>query len=228
MDNEIQKIFSDIAFSYDKANAVLSLSQDQKLRKKLIDLVDQKPNIQALDLCAGTLECTKVLLKKFPNIKITAIDFSDKMLQVGINKLTDTESKQINILTADVLTVNLPDHTYDAIVCAWGIRNVSDKAKFIKNAKRWIKQNGQLLILDFFKPTNLLKKLMIKTGSLFVPAIGGLITKNKNAYTYLMKSIGETQSVDEFSKILEENGFKIKNIYKSFFEIFSLLDIRLS
>lgn len=213
MDASVQQHFARIAHAYDRANAVLSLMRDRAWRRRLIDAIARAPAPRILDLCAGTLECTLAALARFPDATVTAVDFSREMLALGEAKLPQAARPRVDIRCADALAIGFPPSSFDAVLCAWGIRNLADKEGIVRRIRGWLRPMGQLLVLDFFRPTQPLEKALFSLfGEHLVPAIGGVITGDAAAYRYLVRSIREGQCVGEFAGFLGQCGFRIQRI----------------
>lgn len=209
----IQTMFNSIAPTYDKVNRVLSLSQDVRWRKKSIAAIKHKPALSALDLCAGTLDMSIEIFEQNPTSNITAVDFSQEMLDYGVQKLNQDQLKQIKVSCEDALNLSQTNETFDVVTCAFGMRNLPDQDRAIKEIARVLRPNGQFIILEFFHPTTLLAKLFAATyGKYILPLVGGAISKQKSAYNYLHQSTNRFHSIDEYKAILGKHGFTIESI----------------
>jgi demethylmenaquinone methyltransferase/2-methoxy-6-polyprenyl-1,4-benzoquinol methylase len=130
---EVRAMFDQIAPTYDRANRILSLGLDQSWRRGAIKLLGEKGQGDVLDLCAGTLDLTEMLLKKGAK-SIVAVDFSGQMLRVGQAKLKDSDP--VKCIVADARVLPLEDSSVDAILCAFGLRNVPEVEKAIAECAR--------------------------------------------------------------------------------------------
>lgn len=203
----IQSLFNTIAPRYDLANRVLSFNLHKGWNRALINTIDPSASI-LLDLCGGTGEIAYTWLKKqkIPK-KVLILDFSAEMLTQA--KQRAPNDHEVDWLEADAQVIPLPNNSVDAITCAYGIRNIKDRSKALKEAYRVLKPGGTIGILDLTEPRSaLLRPLHAFYLNQILPTIGGLITMNPKAYRYLSNSIA--QFVDP--KIIEdemlEAGFK--------------------
>ena len=193
MSQSVKTLFDSISPTYDRLNHILSLNVDKGWRKKTISRITKQPLeiFQALDLCAGTHDMGLECLRQFPNVKITAMDFSEEMLKAGEHKISlYLKNGQITPIVGDALKMPFPDNHFDVIFCAYGVRNFSDTIQGLKEIRRVLNPNGQLLILDFFRPENFFSRLFHKSYATHIlPRVGQWISGNKAAYTYLRDSI---------------------------------------
>jgi len=207
MAKAVQDLFTDIAPKYDFLNHFMSLSIDKRWRDKALARLQGQDIREVLDLCAGTLDLTQRTLELFPEAKVKAVDFSLAMLEQGKDKIKDPTRAQI--ICADGHHLPFPDQQFDAIVCAFGIRNLENRQQAAKEIRRVLKPNGKLVVLEFFRPQKLLPKLFYQTyGKYVIPRIGGLISKNRKAYEYLQNSIMNFLNITEYENLLKEFGFK--------------------
>ncbi len=207
-------MFTAISPTYDKLNHVLSFNIDKRWRRKTVAAIAHIASdpIQVLDVCAGTFDLSLDTLARFSAAQITAVDFSAGMLQSGLEKI---KGKNITPVCADALNLPFENGRFDVAVCGFGMRNLDDKAKGLAELRRVLKPGGQLLVLEFFKPSSFLSRLFNKTyAEHILPSLGKFISGNKAAYTYLRDSIRGFLTTEEFKVLLQAQGFenvKIKN-----------------
>ncbi|MDX1387423.1 MAG: ubiquinone/menaquinone biosynthesis methyltransferase [bacterium] len=206
MAKAVQNLFDEIAPRYDFLNHFLSLNIDAKWRDQALLHLQDRACQHILDLCAGTLDLTQRLLEIFPKVRMTALDFSQAMLEAGRKKISDPSRCQL--LCADGHLLPFAEGSYDAVVCAFGIRNLEHREQAAKEIFRVLKPGGSLVVLEFFKPEKLFPKLFYQTyGKYVIPKVGGLISKNRKAYQYLQDSIQNFLSIVEYEKLLSSIGF---------------------
>jgi demethylmenaquinone methyltransferase/2-methoxy-6-polyprenyl-1,4-benzoquinol methylase len=202
----VQKLFSSIAPRYDFLNHFMSLSVDRRWRgKALSNLVGLNLN-RVLDLCAGTLDLSIAIRELFPDTEIHAVDFALPMLEQGLSKLPKKHS--IHLTCADGHHLPFPEKGFDAVVCAFGIRNLENHEGAAGEIRRVLKPGGTLVVLEFFRPEKILPKLFYQTyGKYIIPRVGGWISKNRKAYEYLQDSIQNFLSIGEYASLLSDFGF---------------------
>lgn len=207
---EVRNMFNNISGRYDFLNRVLSLRIDKLWRKKIIKEVTKHPHTNILDVATGTadlaIECAYIDGAK----SITGIDISDKMIEVGKEKIKAKElSSYINLKVDDAEDLSFSNHSFDIVTVAFGVRNFEDLDKGLREIKRVLKPGGMLAVLEFSKPTTFpIKQLYLFYFKNILPLIGRLLSKDKRAYSYLFESVDAFPYGKDFTDILERNGFK--------------------
>lgn len=207
----VQGMFGRIAHGYDRANRWMSLGIDTRWRAEAVARmmpVDVGPRPRVLDLCAGTLDGSVAIHEAYPRAHIVAGDFSREMLEHGLTKLNERAAANIEARTMDAHALPLTDRSLDAIFCAFGIRNVSDLPRATAEQARCLRPGGVLTVLEFFRPTALVPRVLHTVYSRTVlPLIGWAATGDLDAYTYLPRSIGRFLSAEEYGELLRKHGF---------------------
>jgi demethylmenaquinone methyltransferase/2-methoxy-6-polyprenyl-1,4-benzoquinol methylase len=206
---QVSKMFDNIAPYYDFLNRLLTLRIDVLWRKKAIKELEATQPKRILDVATGTADVTIMMAKQLKVDKIIGMDISKEMLAVGRKKVLKKE-------LADTITLehgdseNLPyeDNSFDAATVAFGVRNFEDLKKGLSEIKRVIKPGGQLVVLEFSKPT----MFPFKQGFNFyfkyiLPLIGRITSKDPKAYDYLYRSVQVFPDGDAFLDILQQTGF---------------------
>jgi len=130
------------------------------------------------------------------------------MLEEGCRKITPRLANQIQLICGDAISLPLKSQSIDIIFCGYGFRNLDDQERGLDEIYRVLGPGGQILILDFFRPTNLATRLFHQTyGRFILPLVGGWISGNRQAYRYLEQSIGQFYTLSECKKIIENHGF---------------------
>ena len=211
MSTPVARLFARIAPVYDRANAILSLGLVNRWRRRMIDALDAAgPAPRVLDLCAGTLACSRLVLERFPGARVTAVDLCQPMLDAGLAKLPPPMRGRLRVVCADALEVDLPPASFDAVVCAWGMRNIADRAAILDGIRRWLVPGGKLAVLEFFRPTRLPARLFHATaGRILLPAVGGLLSGDPEAYRYLVDSIQGFPTRAAYGELLGARGFGV-------------------
>ena len=205
---QVTKMFDNIAGSYDFLNHTLSLGMDNIWRKIAIKKLTNNP-ATILDIATGTGDFA-ISASKYTKANITGIDISQGMLDVGIEKIRKKNlSDRINLQLADSENLPFEDNSYDAITAGFGVRNFEDLNKGLSEMYRTLKENGIVAILEPSEPTSFpLKQFYNLYFHHILPFIGGIISKDKNAYTYLPDSVAAFPSGNKFLTELEKVGFK--------------------
>jgi ubiquinone/menaquinone biosynthesis methyltransferase len=199
----VRDMFGRIAPTYDLLNRVLSGGLDVAWRQKAIASLASAPPGPSLDLCAGTLDLTVMLDQQRPLDRLIASDFSEPMLRLGSNKVPRAE-----IVVADAQALPFEDASIAAVVCGFGIRNVADTMKALRDLRRVMLPGGVFVTLEFFRPSRLATRVFHKAyASVLLPAVGGLLSGDRGAYAYLARSMDGFLSRTEYERALAEAGF---------------------
>jgi demethylmenaquinone methyltransferase/2-methoxy-6-polyprenyl-1,4-benzoquinol methylase len=162
-----------------------------------------------LDVATGTGDFAIACMRLDPE-KITGIDISEGMLQVGrekIHKLNLTGT--ITLQNGNAETVAFADSSFDAIVVGFGVRNFQDLQKGLANMYRILKPGGKLVILEFSYPSNtFIKGAYNFYFSYITPFVGKLLSKDTRAYSYLTESVKAFPNNEKFVALLDQLNFK--------------------
>ncbi len=206
---ESYKIFDEIAGTYDFLNHFLSLGIDIYWRKKFLANLPNKSSINALDLATGTGDVPLTLVQDSRVKKVTGIDMSEGMINLGIIKIKKKNlERKIIMLKGDGVHIPCADSIFDLTTISFGIRNFSDPALSLKNINRVLKPQGRLLIMEFSIPQNyIIKTLYFFYFRNILPLIGNLFSKHKDAYTYLNQTVEDFPYGNDFLNLMKNAGF---------------------
>ncbi|WP_341788778.1 MULTISPECIES: bifunctional demethylmenaquinone methyltransferase/2-methoxy-6-polyprenyl-1,4-benzoquinol methylase UbiE [unclassified Rickettsia] len=215
----VNSVFSNVADKYDLMNDLMSFGMHRLWKDEFIR---QVPNLNSniLDVASGSGDIALKLAKKAKdrgsNISLTLSDINEEMLRQAKKKSIDLnlfQNLKFTVATAEELP--FPDNSFDYYTIAFGIRNVPDINKALKEAYRVLKPMGKFVCLEFSKVKESLLQDFYKFYSFnVIPKIGQIITGNKEAYDYLVESIDLFPSQDEFRIMIKEAGFEEIN-YKN-------------
>ena len=209
---KVASMFDDIASRYDLINQVTSFGIDKGWRKELIRKLPQEDNLMCLDLATGTADIALTLAIAKPEKfkQIVGLDISTEMLAMGQDKVNDENLNHIIQLNAgDACKIEYPDNTFDVITMSFGIRNTENYEMALSEMYRVLKPGGSCLILEFSLP----KWRVVRAGYLLylryiLPVIGAVLSKNKDAYKYLNKTIEAFPYGKAFCEVLKSCGFE--------------------
>jgi len=214
---KIVEMFDNIADTYDLANRVLSMGIDVQWRKKGCDkafeILGTKHLTQIADVATGTGDLLlhwrdRAQRKGIDVERYVGIDPSKGMLEVARKKVDFAE-----FIEGKAQALPLESESSDVISIAYGIRNVVDRKEALEEFYRVLKPGGIVVILEFTKQERrgLVDKVVDFGMKQVLPRIGGLISKNYEAYKYLPDSIEEFLTADMLSRELEEAGFTMRH-----------------
>lgn len=207
---QVAQMFDDIAFRYDFLNRFLSAGIDVKWRKKALKQLESLQPKNLLDVATGTADVAIMAAALLKPEKITGIDISNGMLEIGREKITKAGLQNtIELLNGDSETINFNDNSFDAVTVAFGVRNFQNLEKGLSEIKRVLKPGGKLVVLEFSRPKLPGVKSMYNLYmKLVAPNMGRLFSKNRNAYKYLDESIKKFPEGKNFTSILDNLGYK--------------------
>lgn len=207
---QVATMFDRIAFRYDFLNRFLSAGIDVSWRKKaILHLKDIQPAF-VLDVATGTGDVAIMTHKLLNTKKITGIDISDGMLEIGRKKIEKLHlQEKISLLNGDSESIQFPDSSFDAITVAFGVRNFQNLEKGLKEMYRVLKPGGKLVVLEFSRPKNkIIRSIYDFYMNRIAPNFGNLFASNKDAYEYLNESAKRFPERDDFNNILKICGYK--------------------
>ena len=207
---QVASMFDQIAFRYDLLNRLLSGGLDVRWRKKAIAQLQKLHPERVLDVATGTADVAIQMARSLQPREIIGIDISEEMLEHGrkkIDKLLLTNI--IRLEKGDSEAINHPSGTFDAVTVAFGVRNFENLETGLKEIHRVLRKGGKLVILEFSKPKlawfGFIYNIYMK---IITPRLGGLFSKNKDAYQYLHHSVKAFPEGETFLHILDKTGFK--------------------
>ncbi len=206
---QVAGMFDDIAHRYDFLNRFLSAGIDISWRKKLIaQLRDVHPQ-NILDVATGTGDVAIMTYQALRPEKITGIDISEGMLEIGRKKIAKLLlNNHIDLVKGDSEAINSASETFDAVTVAFGVRNFENLEKGLSEILRVLKPGGKLAVLEFSRPRGLFKWFYNLYMEHLAPGFGKLFSKNKDAYKYLHSSVKAFPEGETFLHILEKTGFR--------------------
>ncbi|MET0286282.1 MAG: ubiquinone/menaquinone biosynthesis methyltransferase [Polyangiales bacterium] len=201
----VRSMFDRISPTYDLLNRLMSLGIDRSWRKRALELLaDGLPKGALLDSCAGTLDLAAAMESKFSGRPLLAADFSREMLVNGRGKV-----KRAPTLVGDAMHLPIRDESLAGMTCAFGMRNLSSPVAGLREALRILKPGGIFVVLEFYRPSTALMRAFHAVYARFVlPTVGSLVSRDKEAYAYLARSMQGFYTRAEFTALAREVGFK--------------------
>jgi demethylmenaquinone methyltransferase/2-methoxy-6-polyprenyl-1,4-benzoquinol methylase len=206
---QVSEMFDAIAGKYDFVNRFLSAGIDKSWRKKAIKEFSQEKPRHILDVATGTGDMAIKAAQLLKPEKITGIDISEKMLEVGRKKVDiNGLGKVIELLKGDSETINFPENTFDGVMVAFGVRNFENLQQGLQEILRVMRPGAKLIVLEFSKPkAGLIRQLYQWYMGKLAPGIAKLFKQNKKAYQYLNESSMAFPDRQQFIEILKGVGY---------------------
>lgn len=211
---ESYKIFDDIAGTYDLLNKLLSFGIDIYWRTKFLKNLPNKKEIIALDLATGTGDVPVVLVKDKRVKKVTGLDLSKGMVELGKKKITAKKlDDKVALHIGDGVEIPAADSTFDLVTISFGIRNFPDPQRSLVNIERVLTTGGRCMIMEFSIPKNaFFRAIYFFYFRHLLPFVGNIVSNHKDAYSYLNESVEDFPYGDEFEAMMTKAG--LKNVHR--------------
>ena len=207
----VGEVFDSVAERYDVMNDLMSLGLHRLWKRFAIGSGRVRAGETVLDLAGGTGDLTRRLAPLVgPDGHVVLADINESMLQVGRDRLIDEGMVgNIDHILADAEALPFPDNSFDCIYMAFGLRNVTDKARALASMYRVLKPGGRLLILEFSKPVSRgLRPVYDLYSFSILPALGKVVANDADSYRYLAESIRMHPDQDALLGLIEAAGFE--------------------
>jgi demethylmenaquinone methyltransferase/2-methoxy-6-polyprenyl-1,4-benzoquinol methylase len=219
-------MFAAVSPRYDFLNHLLSLNQDRRWRKKAVAMSGLAPGGKVLDVCTGTADLALEYSKQVgASGTVVGTDFCPEMLHLGRQKVhTDGVDARVELIVADTLELPFPDGIFDVVSVAFGIRNVPEVERGIREMVRVAKLGGRVVILEFSLPENgVLNRMYMLYFTRLLPLIGRAISRSRNdAYEYLPDSVLKFPRGIEMRDLMRQCGLAGVSVTELTFGIVSL------
>lgn len=206
MSEKVRTMFADIAGDYDRVNTVLSFGVHHAWRSKTINASGAKYGNHVLDCATGTgdlaIEFKKAVGK---DGYVIGTDFCAPMIEPAPAK-AEKQGLAIDFEVADAMDLPYDDDRFDIASISFGIRNVDDPVKALQEMARVVKTDGRVVVLEFGQPKGMLKIPYNLYSQHIMPALGGLLSGNREAYTYLPRTSAMFPAGRKFIKLMDEAG----------------------
>jgi len=206
---QVAEMFDSIAGRYDSINRFLSARTDIGWRKKAIRLLKKDNPKRILDVATGTADMAILASKMLKPEKVTGIDISEGMLDLGRKKVEKENLEHIiQLQMGDSEAINQPSGSFDAVMVAFGVRNFENLENGLAEMLRVLKPGGRLIVLEFSKPRRrAVKSLYNLYMNIVAPQVARWFRQNKDAYLYLNESASAFPDRHIFTEILNKTGF---------------------
>ena len=206
--NQVEKMFDSISFEYDLLNAIMTFNSHKRWKKNILNIAKKLKPKNALDIATGTADIA-INLGSISNCDVIGVDISEKMLNVGREKITKMKlTKAVRLESGDAENLNFKDNYFDLVTIGFGVRNFQDLEKGLSESLRVLKVKGTLIVLETSVPENRIMKLFYSIFTrTYIPIMAMFFSKDKSAYNYLLNSAELFPSGTKFKDILKSIGF---------------------
>lgn len=207
--HDVQSMFNSVAGRYDLMNFLASLGQEKVWRTHVKRAVVTRPFLKVLDVAAGTGASSIEFVRA--GAKVVAVDFSEGMIAEGRRRHPEIDFQQ-----GDAMNLDFPDNTFDCVTISFGLRNVSDPDRALREFYRVVRPGGHVVVCEFSRPTFAPFRAVYRFFlHRVMPPIARLFSTDAVAYDYLAESILAWPSQYEFAAQLRAAGFErlqLKNL----------------
>ena len=209
----VESKFDEIAQRYDLFNDLITFGMHRYWKKFVAKKTGLNPGENCLDLCTGTGDIGRAVLKFQPEAKVTALDFSSEMLELA-HQQQGENAHGLNYIRGDAMAPPFPKEYFEAVTVGYGLRNVADLSACIKNILSLLKPSGVLVCLDVGK-VNIPVIAQLNRFYFFkiVPLIGKWLMPGQEMFDYLPHSSINYPDQKKLKKILLEEGFQKVDVY---------------
>jgi demethylmenaquinone methyltransferase/2-methoxy-6-polyprenyl-1,4-benzoquinol methylase len=201
-------MFNRIAGYYDGTNKLLSAGFDRYWRRRAVESLEPKTGGTYLDVGSGTGDVALEILKQAPESVVTGIDPSEAMLVLGQAKIQAVELAQsITLSVGDALDLQFRDYSFDGVITAFCIRNVTHRRRALEECHRVLRPGGKFVILELTDPVGPLMKPLFRIYSNAVIPLVTRILSSAPAYRYLTDSMADFPPAERFEALMREVGF---------------------
>ncbi len=208
--DQVRTMFDRIAPRYDLLNRVLSFGVDVRWRRLTVKAVCRDNPARVLDVATGTGDLALGIARKLPSVQVEGIDLSPEMVRLGQQKVAKAGlSGRITLSVGEAASPGFPDGTFDAVSAAFGVRNFEDLEAGIGGMSRMLRPGGTMAVLEFSTPRSKIFAALYRFYfHRVLPAIGGAVSGDREAYRYLPGSVDDFPSPEAFLDILRRAGLE--------------------
>jgi demethylmenaquinone methyltransferase/2-methoxy-6-polyprenyl-1,4-benzoquinol methylase len=212
----VQHMFTRIAGRYDLMNRLMTLGRDRAWRRQTVAQAlcpttrggRERAGARVLDVATGTGDLALEALRQQPDTRVFGLDFTFEMLTLARQKATETDAV-VQLAGGDAQRLPFGDGVFDVVVTAFALRNVTEIAGAFAEMARVTRAGGRIACLEIAKPRlPLYRRLFAFYFYRLVPLVGGWITGQRAAYTYLPHSLTAFPAPDEIAAIMSRTGWR--------------------
>lgn len=207
---QVRDMFDSIAPAYDVMNRMMTFGIDILWRRKAIDMVGEYKPCRVLDVATGTGDLAFLIDERIRPQSLLGIDLSEGMLNEARRKAVERGvADRVSFAVEDCLALSLPDDSFDAVTVAYGVRNFENLQQGFAEMYRVLSPGGVLCVIELSTPEHSPFRQLYKLYTYtIIPLVGRIVSRDKQAYSYLPRSVAAVAQGEEMLDIFRSVGFK--------------------
>lgn len=204
---KVGEVFHSVAQQYDVMNDLMSLGMHRLWKRFAVQVSGVKTGDRVLDIAGGSGDLTRLFSKAVGTQgEVVLTDINASMLEVGRNRLLD-KGIVVPALQCDAEKLPFADASFDCVIVAFGLRNMTHKDLALAEMQRVLKVGGRLLVLEFSQVWKPLQPVYDAYSFKLIPLIGKLVAKDADSYQYLAESIRMHPDQETLKQMMQSAGF---------------------
>lgn len=205
---EVAGVFHSVAERYNLMNDLMSVGMHRLWKRFAIETSGVRTGDRVLDIAGGTADLSSLFLEQVGSRgEVWLTDINNSMLTIGRDRLLD-EGTAVPVAQCDAEKLPFPTHYFDCVSVAFGLRNMTHKDVALKEMLRVLRPGGCVIVLEFSRIWKPLQRLYDLYSFKVLPAMGGLVAKDRDSYRYLAESIRVHPGQEELKQMMQKAGFE--------------------
>ncbi|SOD42658.1 bifunctional demethylmenaquinone methyltransferase/2-methoxy-6-polyprenyl-1,4-benzoquinol methylase UbiE [Nitrosovibrio sp. Nv4] len=205
---KVAGVFDSVAERYNLMNDLMSAGMHRLWKRFAVETSGARKGSRVLDIAGGTADLSSLFLEHVgSNGEVWLTDINSSMLTIGRDRLLD-EGAAVSVAQCDAEKLPFPDDYFDCVSVAFGLRNMTRKDMALKEMLRVLRPGGCVVVLEFSKVWKPLRRFYDFYSFKILPAMGGIIAKDRDSYRYLAESIRVHPSQEELKQLMQKAGFE--------------------
>lgn len=203
----VHGVFTSVASRYDIMNDLMSGGVHRLWKDAMMDWLAPRPDQRLLDVAGGTGDVAFRFLDRAPGATATVLDMTESMLIAGQQR-AEAQNQALTWVVGDAMALPFADNSFDVYTISFGIRNVTRVQDALSEAFRVLRPGGRLMVLEFSQiPNDMLQKAYDLYSFNVIPAMGKMVTGDRDSYQYLVESIRKFPDQETFASMIRQAGF---------------------